>query len=89
MPRTPIGISDEIVVARTILLLTPLLKSAALHSPAFVPFENNPERVRAQQLKMFGTTAGRVLTPRSCHPAHMLSVGSGVRQSARFAVRRG
>jgi hypothetical protein len=87
MPRTPIGISDEIVVARTILLLTPLLKSAALHSPAFVPFENNPERVRAQQLKMLGTTA--VQSSHSSHPAHMLSVGSGVRQTTRFAVCRG
>jgi hypothetical protein len=85
VPQMPIGVSNETVVDRTFLFLTPLLKSAASHSPAFSPFENNPERGRAQRLKKFGSTAGRALSPRSSHPAHPLSVGLGARQSARFA----
>jgi hypothetical protein len=53
MPRGPMIIFDETVVAGTILILTPLLKSMAL-SP---PFENNGDPGRAQQLKWFGSAA--------------------------------
>jgi hypothetical protein len=77
VPRKPMIIFDETVVAGTILFLTPLLKSAVPHSQAFASFENNHERGRAQQLKKFGSTAGRVLSPRSSLPAHPLSVGLG------------
>ncbi|MEH2474562.1 hypothetical protein V1281_004255 [Nitrobacteraceae bacterium AZCC 2161] len=64
VPRMVATILNQTVVDRTILFLTPLLKSAASHSPAFSPFENNPERGRAR-LRKFGSTAGRVLSPRS------------------------
>jgi hypothetical protein len=57
MPRMPIVIFSETVVAGAILFLSPLLKSTAPHCPAFAPFENNPEQHRAQQLKQFGSTA--------------------------------
>jgi hypothetical protein len=53
MPRGPMIIFDETVVAGTILILTPLLKSMAL-SP---PFENNGDLGRAQQLKWLGSAA--------------------------------
>jgi len=60
MSRMPIGISNETVVDRTILILTPL-KSAARLIPQLSSPLNNPERGRSQQLKKFGSTAGRVL----------------------------
>jgi hypothetical protein len=46
MPRLPIIIFDETVVAGTVLLLTPRLKSAA-----FAPFENNPTEVERSSQK--------------------------------------
>jgi hypothetical protein len=56
MPRRPMIIFDETVVAGTVLLLIPFLKSTTLS-----PFsENNREPGRTRQLKWFFTIAGEI-----------------------------
>jgi hypothetical protein len=51
MPRIPIVIFNPNDDAGTILT-----NSTSEECGAFIPFENNPERRRAQQLKEFGST---------------------------------
>jgi hypothetical protein len=71
-------IFDETVVDRTILLLTPLLKSAAPHSR--LSLENNPERGRAQ---LKSSSVREQFYLRGLAILHILpSVGLGARQSA-------
>jgi hypothetical protein len=75
MPRMPVVIFGETVVAGAILFLSPLLKSTAPIAQLSLPLRT--EQHRTQQLKQFGSTAGRVLTARSSHPELSLSIEFG------------
>jgi hypothetical protein len=69
LPRRPMIIFNETVIAGMVLLLIPFLKGSTLSAA----------------VEKFSSTAGGALTPRSSHPELPLSVGLGARQSARFA----
>jgi hypothetical protein len=71
MLRMPMMIFNETVVAGTVLFRTSLLKGAL--SPPL----RQSRTTSCAAIERFGSTAGRVLTPRSSHPELPLSVGSG------------